>query len=107
MYEDQKITASSFVSIDKYQNRLKITATIKFTKSISSFEFFSSDKLQRKQKTLTITSTIKCMVINFTCDIFHDILLISSGLIHPPYLLEQKKKKIILMASLIDYFGCF
>ena len=34
-----------------------------------------------------------------------------SGYIHPRSLclkmLEQKKKKRIIMASLIDYFGCF
>ena len=76
LYEDQKIAASSFVSIYidiyiyKYQHRLKITTTIKFSKSILPFEFFSSDKLQRKESTLKITSTIKCMVINFTLQYF-------------------------------------
>ena len=65
LYEDQKLAASSFVSIDKYQRRLKIR-TIKFSKSVSPFEYFSSDKLQTKQSTLKITSTIKCMVISFT-----------------------------------------
>ena len=61
-----KIAASSFVSIDKYQHRLKITSTtIKFSKSISCFDFFSSDKLQRKQSALKITSKIKCVIKNY------------------------------------------
>ena len=32
--------------------------------------FFSSDKLHRKQSTLKTTSTIKCMVMNFTMQYF-------------------------------------
>ena len=70
LYKDQKIAESSFVSIDKYQHRLKIATTIKFSKSVSLFEFFSSDKLHRKQSTSKITLTIKCMVINFTLRYF-------------------------------------
>ena len=50
----QKIAASSFVSVDKYQHRLQQQKNLANQFHVSNF---FSDKLQRKQSTLKITSS--------------------------------------------------
>ena len=52
----QKIAANSFVSVDKYQHRLKLTQQQNLANQFHVSNFFS-DKLQRKQSTLKITSS--------------------------------------------------
>ena len=82
----KKTAVSSLVSIYKYRHILKFTATVKFSKSISPFEFSSSVKLQRKQSILNITST--------TGNQFHiAIFLRGNPVLCIKVLIHKKKKK--------------